>query len=271
MSKLFLSALLFFMTAASAAVFQWHDSDGQTHYSDRLQPGAEQVRLPPDFVYIPVEYVYDGDTVRLQDGRKIRLLNINTPEIESERKRGEPGGKEAKARLESLVQGQKVRLEYDVEHRDKYGRTLAYLFNEQRMHLNRLLVREGWAIASIHPPNLKYLDAILAAQAEAEREKRGIWHMAHYAAKPIEILRRKHLHGWQRLIGTPLTIKQGRKYLRLLFAADLAVMIPKANLKWFPNLDAYLGRRLEVRGWPSRRGRIHSILVRHPSALIILD
>lgn len=271
MPRIFLLTLVFFLTAASAAVFQWYDDKGEAHYSDRVRPGAKKIQLPPEVVYTKVEYVYDGDTVKLQDGRKVRLININAPEIETPRKRGEPGGEEARKRLLDWVQGQKVRLEFDQERQDKYGRTLAYLFNQQPMHLNRELVREGLAIANIHPPNFKYLDSLLEAQAKAENEKRGIWGMAYYAAKPIEILRRKRLYGWHRLVGVPLTIKQGRKYLRLMFAADLVVTIPRANLEWFPDLHSYLGHRVEVRGWPSRRGRVYSILVRHPSALVLLD
>ena len=271
MSRILPSLLLFLMTAASAAVFQWYDDEGGIHYSDRTRLGATKVRLVPEFVYTEVEYVYDGDTVKLRDGRKVRLLNINAPEIEHERKRGEPGGQAAKERLRSLLSGRKVRLEFDVERRDKYGRTLAYLFTERHLHLNEVLVREGLAIANIHPPNLKYAELLLTAQADAEREKRGIWGMPEYAPKPMEILQRKRLYGWQRLVGIPHALKQGRKYVRLRFSKDLYVTIPRANLKWFPDLEGYLGRRVEVRGWPSRRGRVYSVLVRHPSALVVLD
>ncbi len=271
MSRVLLSVLLLLMTAVSAAVFQWYDDQGRIHYTDRVRPGAKEVSLTPEFVYTQVKYVYDGDTVKLQDGRKVRLLNINAPEIEHDRKRGEPGGETAKKRLEALVQGRRLRLEYDVERHDKYGRTLAYLFDEHRLHLNQVLVQEGLAIANIHPPNLKYGEALLRAQTEAEREKRGIWGMPYYAPKPMITLRRQRLYGWQRLVGVPHTLKQGRKYVRLQFAKDLFVIIPKANLQWFPDLQRYLGRQVEVRGWPSKRGRVYSILVRHPSALVILD
>lgn len=271
MSRFFLSALILLTTAAFAAVYQWRDSNGELHYSDRPKPGAQQLQLAPESNYYGVDYVYDGDTVRLKDGRKVRLLSINTPEIDHDRKPGEPGGEVARKRLENLLNGHRVRLEYDVERHDKYGRTLAHLFTDTRRHLNRILVEEGLAAVSIHPPNLKYLDSLLEAQRQAEQAQRGIWGMGYYRPKPIEILRAKHLYGWQRLVGTPLTLKQGRKFVRLMFAADLVVTIPKSSLEWFPDLHGYLGHSVEVRGWPSRRGRIHSILVRHPSALIILD
>jgi len=271
MTRFFLSLLIFLTTAAFAAVFQWRDSSGQLHYSDKPNPRARQLQLAPSPNYYRVDYVYDGDTVRLKDGHTVRLLSINTPEIDHNRKPGEPGGEAARKRLENLLYGHRVRLEYDVERRDKYGRTLAHLFTDSGSHLNRVLVEEGLAALSIHPPNLKYLDSLLAAQHQAEEALRGIWGMEYYRPKPIEVLRTKRLYGWQRLVGRPLILKQGRKFVRLMFAADLVVTIPKSNLEWFPDLHGYLGRSVEVRGWPSRRGRVYSILVRHPSALILLD
>ncbi len=271
MLRILLLGVLLGITAAQAAVFQWRDREGQSHYSDRPVPGAKIVQLRTEPDYYPVQHVYDGDTVLLKDGRRIRLLNINAPEIETERKRGEPGGEEAKALLKALTAGRPVRLEYDVERHDKYGRTLAYLFRRDGLHLNLELVKAGWAIANLHPPNLKYARPILAAQEEAESARRGIWGMPYYAPKPIETLLRKKLHGWQRLVGVPRKLKAGRKYLRLQFLANVEVAIPRRNLSYFPDLQRYLGKRVEVRGWPSRRGRRYSILVRHPSALIVLE
>lgn len=261
--------LSLWLVAASAAVYRW-DLGGQSYFSDRPVPSATIGALRPGFIYHRVRYVYDGDTVQLADGRRVRLLNINTPEIGTERKRGEPGGEQARRALQALTGKRRIRLESDLERYDKYGRTLAYLFTEDGIHVNLTLVQQGWAIANVHPPNLKYADAILAAQREAEREKRGIWGMDAYAPKPIEILRRKKLYGWQRLVGKVNRIESKRKFIRLEFAQDLYALIPKSNLKWFPKLDAYLKARVEVRGWPARRGREHSILIRHPSALLVL-
>ncbi len=264
-----LIGLSFWLVTASAAAYR-SDQSGQSYFTDRPVPTASLVALRPGFTYHRVGYVYDGDTVRLADGRWVRLLNINTPEIGTERKRGEPGGEQARRELKALTGNRRVRLEYDLERHDKYGRTLAYLFTEDGIHINLTLIKRGWAIANLHPPNLKYTDAILAAQLEAERAKRGIWGMDAYAPKPIEILRRKKLYGWQRLVGKVNQIESKRKFIRLEFAQDLYALIPKSNLKWFPDLHAYLKARVEVRGWPLRRGREHSILVRHPSALLVL-
>jgi endonuclease YncB( thermonuclease family) len=248
--------------AATAAAGSWGLA--------RFAPESLAAALWPIAEDFRVEYVYDGDTVKLADGRRVRLLNLNAPEVETKVKRGEPGGEQAKEALKALVQNRQVRLEFDVERQDKYGRTLAYLFTADGIHVNVELVRQGLAWANLHPPNLKYAEAILAAQREAESVKRGIWGMAAYAPQPIEVLRHKKLYGWHRFVGQAKRIKTLRKFVRLEFEQGVYVTIPKANLKWFKALETYLGQNLEVRGWPAWRGRTVSILVRHPSALVVL-
>ncbi len=66
------------------------------------------------FQYQVFERVYDGDTVLLSNGSKVRLLSSNTPEIESPHRSGEPGGEEARLWLKDAVEGKKVYLEEDV-------------------------------------------------------------------------------------------------------------------------------------------------------------
>ncbi len=257
--KLFASLAIL---AATAVVSGWVLAKISEAQVAALWPVAEDFR---------VEYVYDGDTVKLADGLRVRLLNLNAPEVETRARRGEPGGEQAKEALKALVQNQRVRLEFDVERQDKYGRTLAYLFTADGIHVNVELVRRGLAWANLHPPNLKYAEAILAAQREAERLKRGIWGMDAYAPQPIEVLRHKKLYGWHRFVGKMKRIKTLRKFVRLEFDYGVYVTIPKTNLKWFKALETYLGQKLEVRGWPAWRGRAVSILVRHPSALVVLE
>ena len=86
-----------------------------------------------------VSRVIDGDTIELIDGIKIRYIGINTPEV------NQPGGKEATEANRALVEGEKVRLEYDVQQQDKYGRTLAYVSLEDGTFVNAELVKQGYA------------------------------------------------------------------------------------------------------------------------------
>jgi endonuclease YncB( thermonuclease family) len=115
-----------------------------------------------------VQKVYDGDTVLLEDGRKIRYLGINTPEWQ------EPFYLKAKKHNEALVLGKKVRLEFDVENTDKYGRLLAYVYVGDQM-ANAKLVEEGLADPFFIPPNSKHHAVLLGFQAEARKRKAGLW------------------------------------------------------------------------------------------------
>ena len=116
-----------------------------------------------------VSRVIDGDTIELADGTRIRYIGINTPEV------GQPGGKEATEANRALVESKKVRLEYDIQKQDKYGRTLAYVYLEDGTFVNAELVRLGYAQVATYPPNVKHVDLFQKLQREAQTEKRGLW------------------------------------------------------------------------------------------------
>jgi micrococcal nuclease len=115
-----------------------------------------------------VQKVYDGDTVLLSDGRKIRYLGINTPEWQ------EPFYLKAKRLNELLVMGKDIRLEFDKERVDKYGRLLAYVYVGDQM-VNAKMIEGGLAHAFFIPPNRKYNALLLKLQADARERKSGIW------------------------------------------------------------------------------------------------
>ncbi|MGR9114488.1 MAG: thermonuclease family protein [Gammaproteobacteria bacterium] len=257
-------------SVACAEVYRWLDATGRAHYSDRPGPGAESIALNPGYAFTHIKQVYDGDTVLLADGRKIRLLGINTPEIEGRNKTEEAGGEEAKRWLNDKFNGTRIRLVHDVEQQDKYGRTLAHLFTERKQHINLELVREGLATVNIYPPNLQYAQALISAQNEAEAAGRGIWSRPEYAPKPVDQITHKNYKGWQRLTGHPLGIHQTRKFVYLKFGDRFDARIERKNSALFPDLSDYIGKTLELRGWLNRSKGRFSMLIRHPSAVKIL-
>ena len=117
---------------------------------------------------VRVKRVYDGDTILLEDGRKVRYLGINSPEFQ------EPFYLKAKRRNESLVLGREIQLEFDQERTDSYGRILASVFAGNEM-VNARLVQEGLAHAFFIGPNRKHHALLLRLQAEAQQRKVGIW------------------------------------------------------------------------------------------------
>lgn len=124
-----------------------------------------------------VSRVVDGDTIEVQlHGATvdIRLIGIDTPETVDP---GEPVGcygPEASGFTTESLEGEMVRLEYDVEREDQYGRSLAYVFVGNRL-FNESLVGQGYAQVSTYRPNVKYVDRFLAAQRRARKRNAGLW------------------------------------------------------------------------------------------------
>ncbi len=258
---------LVFSASHANEIFEWHDAAGKHHYSDRSQQPARILQIEPGADYYLVKKVYDGDTVLLANGWKVRLLGINTPEVAGRYKAAETGGEAAKAWLIRALEGKTVRLEYDAEKQDAYRRVLAHLFSSDRKHINVELVKLGYAAVAIHPPNLKYAGTLLAAQAQAERERLGIWREADYAAVPAEQLTDGNYKGWKRITGRVHDVKLGKKYGYLELSDQVSVRIDSANLSLFPALEGYLGRRIEARGWVRKSRQRFVLGVRHPGEI----
>lgn len=123
----------------------------------------------------PVVRVVDGDTVVLDGNEKVRLIGINTPESVDPRRPVQRFGKEASAYTAALLKGKRVRVEHDVEKRDRYGRTLAYLHLEDGTFVNLRLVQEGYASAYRYPPNVKHAEEFRLAERRAREAKKGMW------------------------------------------------------------------------------------------------
>ena len=125
-----------------------------------------------------VERVIDGDTVDVSTWsgtKRVRLLNINAPELGHDGAPEECLAQEAKDRLEELLPaGTTVTLEYDVDRRDRYGRELAGVFVGDDF-VNEQIVSEGFAHAVLFEPNRKFYDRILAAEAVPRADRKGVF------------------------------------------------------------------------------------------------
>jgi micrococcal nuclease len=124
---------------------------------------------------VKVDSVLDGDTFRLENGEKVRLIGIDAPETHHPRKPVEYFGKEASAFAKKMLEGKLVRLELDVQERDQYGRLLAYVYLKDSTFVNAELVKQGYAQVATYPPNVKYVELFVKLQKEARENKRGLW------------------------------------------------------------------------------------------------
>lgn len=125
--------------------------------------------------YVRVTHVHDGDTVNVIIGNReerVRLIGIDAPELTQE-----PWGRKAKGKLQELIgkTNKTVRLEMDVEERDKYGRLLSYLWTKDGRLINEEMVRRGYAFVYTIPPNVKYVERLQEAQKTAQKKKVGLW------------------------------------------------------------------------------------------------
>ena len=116
-----------------------------------------------------VKRVVDGDTFVLEGDVTVRLLGIDTPERER------PYYEEASSFARRMLEGKKVRLEYDIEKADRYGRLLAYAYLPDGTFVNADLLEKGMASAYSRAPNIKYSQIFLEAQKKAREKKTGLW------------------------------------------------------------------------------------------------
>ena len=124
--------------------------------------------------------VVDGDTIHVKIGdrvERVRYIGVNTPELHHPRRGEEPGGREASRVNQQLVAGRRVRLEMDVQPRDRYGRLLAYVWVGDLM-VNAELVRLGYAQVMTVPPNVRHQELFLKFQRDAREAGRGLWRRA---------------------------------------------------------------------------------------------
>jgi micrococcal nuclease len=121
-----------------------------------------------------VTRVIDGDTLLLSDGDKVRLIGVDTPELYHPLKPVQYFAKEASEFTREMVEGKQVRLEYDWQKRDKYGRLLAYVYLEDGTLLNAEIIKRGYGFAYTKYP-FRYLDAFRQYQREARENGRGLW------------------------------------------------------------------------------------------------
>lgn len=124
-----------------------------------------------------VTRIVDGDTIEVSGGQTIRLIGIDTPETKHPSRPVECFGAQATQHATELMgPGTSVRLVYDVERTDRYGRTLAYVHRvSDALFVNLEMVRDGFAVTATYPPNVAHVETFRAAEREARSANRGLW------------------------------------------------------------------------------------------------
>jgi micrococcal nuclease len=122
-----------------------------------------------------VTRVVDGDTIVVEGNVKVRLIGVDTPEVNGPNADVEYYGEEASAYTKKALTDKIVYLDKDVSETDKYGRLLRYLYLEDGTFYNLALIKDGYAYASTYPPDVKYAKVFKEAAKAAREEETGLW------------------------------------------------------------------------------------------------
>ncbi|MEO1751978.1 thermonuclease family protein [Thiofaba sp. EF100] len=241
-------------------------------------PSLAAPLCPADHIdeQVRVASMPDGDTLRLSDGRRVRLIGINTPEVAHDGRPAEPLAEEAHALLQRLVREADGRLGLRLgeEPRDHYGRLLAHVYLPDGESIEARLLAEGLATRVAIPPNLWDQACLARVENTARAAGRGLWALPPYRT-PIDSRRLPaDAQGYMLLQGRVERVGGSRHAQWINLEGGVALRVDHDLLPWFEGLDIQRlqGKRVEVRGWLTRPGdKEPRIRLTHPSMLRILD
>lgn len=246
-------------------------------------PPARACDLPPPET-ATVLSVLDGETLKLADGRIVKLIGAKAP-IPPLGWRGDdpwPFVDEAKAALERLASNKAIELRFGGSRTDRHGHLLAQVFvvaEESRLWLQDALVGSGLARVYSLPDNRACTPELLRREDEARAKRLGLWASPAFRiedARDVERLGRL-IHSYQLVEGTVLNVGEGSGRFYLNFApdwrSDFTVSVARKDAPVFAasglDVKALAGARLRVRGWLAwRNGPM--IEASHPEQIELL-
>ena len=148
-----------------------------TAMSPTLQPENQRGEVG---ALSPIVRIIDGDTVvidRNNATETIRLIGVDTPELHHPTKPVQCFAREAAAYITSLLKDRSVRVVADPtqDSHDKYGRTLAYLYRDDGLFINKSLIEEGYGYEYTYEVPYVYQKEFKAAQTDAREQQKGLW------------------------------------------------------------------------------------------------
>jgi micrococcal nuclease len=221
-----------------------------------------------------VAWVYDGDTVTLSGGEKVRLIGINTPERGRDGAPDEPYAQQAKQMLEKLLAtlGNIVLLRFDVSQTDRYERLLAHVYLPNGVSVSAYMLSHGLATALTVPPNDWNLKCYRNAEAQAQNKKIGIWSLPSYQKVNAAQLSGRE-RGFRIVEGTIIRVGKSQRSIWINLAGKFAIRIDRIDVPRFLFRDfaSLKGQDVITRGWLYKRKGELRMRVRHPVDLKILS
>ena len=230
---------------------------------------------PASLPVFQVERVVDGDTLRLTDGRSVRMIGLNTPETGKKGQSAEPFAEAAKRRLQALVadSDSQISLQVGRQDKDRFGRTLANVYGRNGANLEAQLLGEGLGYLVAISPNVALVDCQQAAERVARQARLGLWRNS-----PIQSSTQIDKGGFALVSGQVVDVQRNGGGIWIELQGELVLRIAPDLVKQFDaaKLGSMKGQRLEARGWivdRSKRGGLVSgqsrwmMPITHPAML----
>lgn len=210
--------------------------------------------MPDGLPGVEVQRVVDGDTLRLIDGRSVRLIGLNAPELGRQNRSAEPFAEEARRRLQALVAASdgRIRLQVGSQAKDHYGRTLAHAYDGRGRNLEAQLLAEGLGYWLAVAPNLALVECLKTAERGARQARLGLWRQSSVQA-PGQLRR----GGFTLVRGEVVRIERNRGGIWLEMGGSLVLRVHEELFDSFDmrQLQDLSGRTVEARGWVVDRAK----------------
>lgn len=232
---------------------------------------------------VEIASVYDGDTLRLVGGEKVRVIGINTPELARKGRAAQPLAEQAKQLTEQFLdkqrRGKQLYIQRGIDTKDDYGRSLAHVYRSDGKSLAAELLGKGLAWQVVVPANTGQWPCYQKQEQQARRLGLGVWRQAPVQADKLTAA----TSGFQRVRGRVDAVHEGRHGWWLTMGR-LAVSISKKDQRYFDqqgfsaDWQRWQGKTLQLKGWVVDRSKSRSVIergyapfmvsLRHPSMLM---
>jgi endonuclease YncB( thermonuclease family) len=209
---------------------------------------------PAGLTSVTVQRVVDGDTLRLSDGRNVRMIGLNTPELGKQGRSDEPFAVAARRRLEALVLASDGRLglQPGKESKDRYGRTLAHVYGADGANLEAQMLAEGLGFLVAVAPNVDLVSCQQAAERSARQSGIGVWRQS-----PVLKADQISVSGFAVLSGRVSKVQRNRGGIWIELQDSVVLRVAPNLLARFDvaSLESLQGKHIEARGWVLDRSR----------------
>lgn len=209
---------------------------------------------PVGLPQVKVQRVVDGDTLRLTDGRSVRLIGLDTPELARKGRPAEPLAEAAKRRLQTLVNdsGGSIGLRVGEQAKDHYGRTLANIYGRDGSNLEAQLLSEGLGFHVVVAPNAALATCQRQAEDVARQGRLGLWR-----SSPVLSTAQITQGGFALVSGRVDSVRRNAAGTWIELQGGVVLRIAPSLLAQFDrkDLERLQGRQVQARGWVVDRSR----------------